>query len=60
MIDYVKGMVDDFPKHIHESLYLWNDNLFKVDYKSTKLSKEKMQNISYICGKRIISLTKHG
>jgi hypothetical protein len=26
MIDYVKGMVEDFPEQVEESVYPWNDN----------------------------------
>lgn len=43
MIDYVKGMIEEFPDKIENSLYPWNDNLFKVDDKATKLSKEKRE-----------------
>jgi hypothetical protein len=31
MIDYVKGMVEDFPEEVKESVYPLNDNLLKVD-----------------------------
>ena len=43
MVDYVKGMVNDFPVKVEKSMYPWNENLFKVDEKSTKLSKEKQE-----------------
>lgn len=41
MKDYVKGMIEEFPEQIENSSYPWNDNLFKVDEKASKLSKQK-------------------
>ena len=41
MVNYVKGMVDEFPEEIIDSKCPWNDNLFKVEDKSVKLNKEK-------------------
>ena len=41
MVNYVKGMVDEFPEEIIKSKCPWNDNLFKVDEKGKKLDKEK-------------------
>jgi hypothetical protein len=41
MVDYVKAMVTEFPEEVENSMYPWNDNLFKVDDKAIKLSKEK-------------------
>lgn len=43
MKDYVKNMITDFPEEISTSNYPWNENLFKVDEKSPKLSKEKSE-----------------
>jgi hypothetical protein len=43
IIDYVKGMVEDFLEQVEESVCPWNDNLFKVDKKSPKFSKEKRE-----------------
>jgi hypothetical protein len=51
MIDYVKGMVEDFPEQVEESVYPWNDNLFKVDEKSPKLSKEKRETFHMFVAK---------
>ena len=43
MVDYIKGMVDEFPEELGKSSCPWNENLFKVDEKSPKLSKEKKE-----------------
>jgi Reverse transcriptase (RNA-dependent DNA polymerase) len=43
MVDYVKGMVKDFPEEISKSNYPWNENLFKVDDKSPALCKMKKE-----------------
>jgi hypothetical protein len=41
MTDYVDNMVKEFPEELSPSNYPWNDNLFEVDKKDSKLSKEK-------------------
>jgi hypothetical protein len=43
MIDYVNNMVNEFPEDVPTSKYPWNDNLFKVDEKDKKLTKEKQE-----------------
>jgi hypothetical protein len=43
MTEYVKSMVNDFPEELSKSNYPWNENLFKVDTKSPKLSKDKRE-----------------
>jgi Reverse transcriptase (RNA-dependent DNA polymerase) len=43
MTDYVNSMVKEFPEEISTSQYPWNKNLFKVDDKDKKLSKEKQE-----------------
>ena len=41
MIEYVNNMVKEFPEEVTSSKYPWNENLFKVDEKDVKLSKDK-------------------
>jgi hypothetical protein len=43
MTRYVKDMVEDFPEDLKVSSYPWNENLFKVDPESGKLSKVKAE-----------------
>jgi hypothetical protein len=45
MVDYVKNMLGSFPQAQIKmsSNSLWNDNLFKVDPKSIKLSKSERE-----------------
>lgn len=43
MTDYVDNMVKEFPEELSTSNYPWNENLFKVDVKDSKLSKEKRE-----------------
>ena len=43
MADYVVNMINDFPEKLSLSNYPWNDNLFKVDESSRKLSKENRE-----------------
>ena len=43
MVNYVKTMIEEFPEKVGNSTCPWNANLFKVDQKSPKLSKEKAE-----------------
>jgi Reverse transcriptase (RNA-dependent DNA polymerase) len=43
MVDYIKSMVKEFPEELGKATCPWNENLFKVDPKSPKLSKEKKE-----------------
>jgi hypothetical protein len=43
MVDYVKGMIEDFPEEVQRTSSPWNSNLFKVDTKSPKLAKEQAE-----------------
>jgi hypothetical protein len=43
MVNYVKGMIEDFPEEIENSSCPWNNNLFKVDQKSPTLSKKQAE-----------------
>jgi hypothetical protein len=44
MVDYIKGMINEFPDELVKSSCPWNENLFKVDDKSPKLGKEKAEH----------------
>ena len=43
MTNYVKQMVEDFPEQVQNSTYPWNENLFKVDSQSARLSSERAE-----------------
>ena len=43
MTKYVKDMVEDFPEELQKHKCPWSENLFKVDPKSDKLTKEKAE-----------------
>jgi hypothetical protein len=43
MSEYVKNMIQDFPEDIAISNYPWNENFFKVDDKTNKLSQAKRE-----------------
>jgi hypothetical protein len=43
MVNYVKGMIEEFPEELQEMSCPWNSHLFKVDPKSPMLAKEKAE-----------------
>ncbi len=44
MVDYVKGMVEDFPEELDEKVKgPWTEKLFKIDEKAPPLSKKKAE-----------------
>ena len=58
-VDYVKGMVKDFPERVKIYVYFWSANLFNEDEKSKILSKDE-QEIFHILVAKGLFLCKRG
>lgn len=52
MVDYVKGMVQDFPEELNDKVICpWNESLFKINQNSLTLSKSKAEEFHIFVAK---------